>query len=243
VSESAKIELIRAHLFLQPCYRCEKSAERWNPNDERVCFSCQFSLKRRWTELACVSPLLPKIEDFSRCHEVQLYSSEELFLHTFTRFIASALRVGDAVVVVATKLHRDSLFRRLLTDGLDVMDAIDQGRYIPLDVADVLATFMVNDFPDPIRFWDSTNTLLASATNAARGKRPHVAAFGECAPFLWQRGMADAAVRLEGLWDELAKKKDDLDILCGYPGESFRCEQGSATLQRILAEHSAVHAG
>ena len=241
LSESAKIELIRAHLFLQPCYRCEKSAQHWNPNDERVCFSCQFSLKRRWMELASVPPLLPKIEDFSRCHEVQLYSSEELFLHTFTRFIGTALRVGDAVVVVATKLHRDGLFQRLLADGLDVANAIDQGRYIPLDVGDVLATFMVNDFPDPVRFWEITSALLAPAKGAARGKRPHVAACGECAPLLWQRGLAEAAVRLEGLWDQLAKR-DGLDILCGYPGESFRCKQGPATLQRILVAHSAVYA-
>jgi hypothetical protein len=196
---------------------------------------------RRWKELASVAPLLPKVGEFSRCHELQLYSSEESFLHSFTRFIGAALRVGDAVVVIATQSHRDGLFPRLLTDGLDVTAAIDQGRYIPLDVAETLATFMVNDFPDPVRFWEITSALLVAAKKAARGKQPHVAACGECAPLLWRGGMPDAAVRLEGLWDEIAKR-DDVDILCGYPGESFRGEQGSDALQRILAEHSAVHA-
>jgi hypothetical protein len=241
LSESAKIELIQTHLFVHPCYRCEKSSQPWNPDDERVCFSCQFSLKRRWSELASIAPLPPKIVGFNHSHEMQLYSSEDLFLDRFTRFMGAALEAGKAVVVVATKVHRDALFQRLLANGFDVTDAIDQGRYIPLDVADVLATFMVNDFPDPIQFWRTTSALLAAAKDAARGKRPRVAACGECAPVLWQEGMADAAVRLEGLWDELAMK-DDLDILCGYPGESFRCEQGPTTFQRILAEHSAVHA-
>ena len=241
LSLSAKVELIRAHLFLHPCYQCEKFAQHLSPNDERVCVTCQFSLKRRWEELALLAPLPPKVGEFSHYHEVQLYSSEELFLHRFTRFIGAALRVGDAVAVVATQSHRDALFQRLLADGLDVTAAVDQGRYIPLDVADTLATFMVNDVPDPVQFREITSTLLATAKSAARGKQPHVAACGECAPLLWRRGMADAAVRLEGLWDEIAKKVG-VDILCGYPGESFRGEQGSDTLRRIFAEHSVVHA-
>src|SRR5271165_1679237 len=74
LSQSAKVELIRAHLFLHPCYRCEKSLEHLSPSNERVCFSCQFSLKRRWKELVPVEPLLPEREDASRRHEVQLYS-------------------------------------------------------------------------------------------------------------------------------------------------------------------------
>ena len=241
LSESAKVELIRAHLFLHPCYQCEKSAEHLNPNDERVCIKCQFSLKRRWKQLASMAELPPKAGGGSRYHEVQLYSSEELFLHRFTGFMGAALSVGDAVVVVATQSHRDALFQRLQVDGLDVTAAVDQGRYIPLDVADVLATFMVNDVPDPVQFREITSSLLAAAKNAAKGKRPHVAACGECAPVLLQRGMADAAVRLEGLWDEIAKK-GGVDILCGYPGESFRGKQGSDTLHRILTEHSVVHA-
>jgi hypothetical protein len=124
---------------------------------------------------------------------------------------------------------------------LDVDAAIRDGNYIPLDVAETLATFMVNDVPDPVQFGEITSALLTAAKNAARGKQPHVAACGECAPLLWRRGMPDAAVRLEGLWDEIAKKVG-VDILCGYPGESFRREQGSDTLHRILAEHSVVHA-
>ena len=207
MSQSSKVELIRAHLFLHPCWQCEKFVQHINSNDERVCIRCQFSLKRRWKELALLAPLPPKVGEFSRYHEVQLYSSEELFLDRFTRFIGAALRVGDAVVVVATRSHRDALFQRLLADGLDVTAAVDQGRYIPLDAADTLATFMVNDVPDPVQFREITSALLTAAKNAARGKQPHVAACGECAPLLWQRGMADAAVRLEGLWDEIAKSR------------------------------------
>ncbi len=241
LSQAVKVELIRAHLFLHPCSRCKKSVEHLSPNDERVCFRCQFSLKHRWKELALGAQLLPQEREISRYHEVHLYSGDEFFLDRFTRFIGAALRVGDAVVVIATESHRSSLLQRLLANGLDVAATIDQGRYISLDAADTLSTFMVNEFPDPVRFGEVTSALLVAARKAARGKHPHVAACGECAPLLWRERKADAAVRLEGLWDEVAKT-DGVDILCGYPGGSFHGEQGSDTLQRILAEHSAVHA-
>ena len=240
LSPAAKVELIKAHLFLHPCSRCKTSVEHLSPNDESVCFRCQFSLKRRWKELSEVPPLPTKDGELKCCHEVQLYSSDELFVHRFTRFIGAALRVGDAVVVIATQPHREAIFQRLLADGLDVTAALDQGRYIPLDVVDTLSTLMVNDLPDPVRFLATASSLLGTAKEAARGKHPRVAACGECAPFLWREGMADAAVRLEELWDEIARR-EGVDTLCGYPGESFRCEQGSETLQRIIGTHSALH--
>ncbi len=242
LSKSVKIELIMAHLFLHPCSRCEKAVRELSPNDERVCIRCQFGLKHRWQELAPSTPHAPKLGETGRFHELQLYSTEEVFLQRFTRFIGTALDTGDAVIAVTTTSHRDALFQRLLGDGLNVASALEQGRYIPLDVADTLATFMVNEVLDPVRFSQSATALLSSAKEAAKGEHPRVAACGECAPVLWQEGKADAAIQLEVLWDDIAKT-ENVDILCGYPGSSFHCEHGSETLQRILAGHSALHAG
>ena len=56
------------------------------------------------------------------------------------------------MIVVATESHRDRLLPRLQAHGLDIGAAIEQGRYISLDAADALSTFMVNDQPDPVRF-------------------------------------------------------------------------------------------
>ena len=242
LSQAAKLELIKTHLFLHPCSRCAKAVEHLSPNDERVCFTCQFSLKSRWKELAAAAPVLPEGKETGHRHELELYSSEEGFLRVFTRFIGTALRAGDAVLVAATPPHRTALFQRLQADGLDVAAAREQGRYIPVDVAETLSALMTNDLPDPVQFWKKAKYLVGTARKAARGKHRRVAACGECAPLLWQRGKADAAIQLEELWDELARA-EGVDILCGYPGSSFRSDRGSETLQRILAEHSAVHAG
>jgi hypothetical protein len=175
------------------------------------------------------------------CHEVQFYSRDELFLDRFTRFIGTALRVGKAVVVVATPSHQDSFPLRLLAEGLDVAAAMDEGRYIALDVVDTLSGFMVNGFPDPTRFCEAASSLIGTAKKAARGEYQRVAACGECAPFLLREGNAEAAVRLEELWDDVANRYG-IDILCGYAGQDFHGEHGSGTLRRIIAEHSSVYA-
>ena len=176
---------------------------------------------------------------FPRNHEVQFNSDDESFLVGFTRFIEAALKAGSAVIVVATESHRNSLFQRLQARGLNIGTAIEQGSYIPLDVADTLSTFMVNDLPDPIRFLKVAGDLVAAAAKAAKGERPRVAACGECAPILWAQGKAEAAIRLEHLWDEIALTCD-VDILCGYVLERFQREQESHTYERICAEHSVV---
>jgi CheY-like chemotaxis protein len=183
--------------------------------------------------------LVPIKAEITRSHEVQFYSDDASFLRGFTRFIEAALKDGKAVIVVATESHRNSLFQRLQARGLNIGAAISQGSYIPLDVADALSTFMVNDLPDPVRFMKVAGDLMVAAAKAAKGKRPRVAACGECAPILWAQGKADAAIRLEHLWDDVAKTYD-VDILCGYVMKSFQRQQERHIYEKICAEHSVV---
>jgi len=98
---------------------------------------------------------------------------------------------------------------------------------------------MVNDLPDPVRFFKAAGDLLVAAAKAAKGENPRVAACGECAHTLWAEGKADAAIRLEHLWDEVARTCN-VDILCGYVLKSSQREQESHIYERICAEHSAV---
>jgi CheY-like chemotaxis protein len=186
-----------------------------------------------------LAPLQQSIE-ITRRHEAGFYSDDASLLDGFTRFIGTALRLGNAVIVVATESHRDSLLPKLQAYGSDVGAAIEEGRYIALDAADTLSKFMVNDLPDPARFLEAAANLVAAAVKAAKGEHPRVAVCGECDPPLWTLGMGEAAIRLEQLWNEIAETHD-VDILCGYPLGSFHSGQGSQIFQRICAEHSAVH--
>jgi KaiC/GvpD/RAD55 family RecA-like ATPase len=151
----------------------------------------------------------------------------------------AALKSGHAVIVVATESHRDSLLPRLQAHGLDIDAAIAQGRYISLDAAEILSTCIISDLPDPVRFLKVVGDLIVAAAKAAKGEHPRVAACGECAPLLWAQGNAESAIRLEHLWDEIAKTYD-VDVLCGYQCRSFDREEDSHIFQGICAEHSAV---
>src|ERR1700758_831634 len=105
----------------------------------------------------------------TRSHEVEFYSDGPAFVVGFTRFIEAALVAGNAVIVVATESHRKSLLQRLQEHGVDLVAAVEQGRYVSLDVADTLSTFMVNDLPDPARFLKVAGNLVAAAAKASRG--------------------------------------------------------------------------
>jgi len=72
------------------------------------------------------------------------------------------------------------------------------------------------------------------------GKHARVAACGEGAALLWVQGNTEAALRLEHLWDEIAKLYD-VDILCEYPLASFQGGMGSYVFDRLCAAHTAVH--
>jgi CheY-like chemotaxis protein len=180
------------------------------------------------------------VEKAAHCHEVQFYSDDALLLDTFARFIAAALKSGRAAIVVITELHRDGLVSRLKEQALDVDAATEQGVYIQLDANKTLSTFMVNDMPDSTRFFPVVGGLIEAAAKAARQQHRGVVACGECSPVLWAEGKADAAIRVEQLWDEVGKTFG-VDILCGYALSSFHGEEDEHVFQSICAEHSAVY--
>jgi DNA-binding NarL/FixJ family response regulator len=180
-------------------------------------------------------------KESARGHEAQFHSADAGFLEGFTRFIDSALRAGKAVIVVATESHRSSLLTRLQARGLDVAAAIEQGRYISLDAAGTLSTYMVNDRLDRARFLKLAHDLIARAARAVNGEHDRVAACGECPSLLWAQGNAEAAIQVEHLWDAFARSHN-LDILCGYVLSSFQLEQENHIHERICAKHSAVSA-
>jgi DNA-binding NarL/FixJ family response regulator len=175
-------------------------------------------------------------------HEVLFYSDDTVFLDSVTRFIAAALKTGNAAIVLATEPHRDKLLRRLQAEGVDTDAALRQGTYVSLDAAETLSTIMVNDLPDPARFFGGIGGLIEAAAKTAKSERPQVAVFGEAVALLQAQGKADAAIRFEQLGNDLARTHK-VDILCAYPLRSFRGKEDKHVFQSICAEHSAVYSG
>jgi DNA-binding NarL/FixJ family response regulator len=174
------------------------------------------------------------------CHEVAFHADDDSVVDGYARFIESALKSGNAVVVVVTEAHRASLLRRLAADGVDVAAAIKQGSYVPMDAADALARLTVNDMPDPVRCRNVIADLVMGAAKGAKGEHCQVVVCGEIAPTLLSKGNAEGAIQLERLWDEITEDYG-VHTLCGYLWSAFPDGESSPIFRRICGEHSAVH--
>jgi len=180
--------------------------------------------------------LTPRKVEITRSHEVQFYSDDEAFVVGFDSFIEAALKVGNAVIVAATESHGKSLLQRLQENGVDIAAAMEQGRYLPLDVGETLSTFMVNDRPDPVRFFGVVGDLIAAAARGTAGEQSRVAVCAECASILWAQGNADAAIQVEQFCNQLTKRYQ-MRILCGFSLSSFYSEEDKQVFQRICSEY------
>lgn len=178
--------------------------------------------------------------EITRRHEVFFYCDDASFLKSFSGFIKAALESGNAVVVVVTESHHVRLRQTLQEQGVDVATVVDEGRYIPLSVAETLSTFMVDGLPNRVRFMRVAGDLIRTATKVVNGKHGGVSACGECAPTLWGERSAEAAIQVEQLWDEVARTYG-VDILCGYLSGSFHGDEDSHIFQKIRAEHSDLY--
>lgn len=170
-------------------------------------------------------------------HSVQFYADDSFLLEGLGRFVGAALVAGDAAVVMATRAHREGVAEGLKERGLDLRVAAKQGRYLSFDAAETLSKFMMNGWPDAVRFSRVIGNVITQLATAVPGKHLGVAAFGEMVVLLWAEGKPDAAIRLEQLWNELGRTHS-FHLHCAYPLNFFSQERDRETIRRICAEHS-----
>jgi signal transduction histidine kinase len=175
-------------------------------------------------------------------HVVQFYSDDSFLLESLSQFVGAALVAGDVAIIIATREHRDSLARRLSDRALNVGKAARDGRYIALDAAEALSRFMRNGLPDPDAFAATIGAEINRAAASATRNNARVVAFGEMVVLLFAEGRADAAIKLEQLWNDLARQHA-FSLRCAYPITSFRDAAHAAPFLKICSEHSAVIPG
>ncbi|HUA92291.1 MAG TPA: MEDS domain-containing protein [Terracidiphilus sp.] len=149
-------------------------------------------------------------------HVAQFYGDDEELLDTLTHFIGGGLNAGDSAIVIATPQHLRALRNRLERARVDLLCALREDRYIPLDANVALTSFMVDGWPDDQLFADFAGNLLQRASRHSR----RVRAFGEMVALLWEDGEAAATVKLEQLWNR-ACESHTLSLLCAYPSTAF----------------------
>src|ERR1700691_1716969 len=98
---------------------------------------------------------------------------------------------------------------------------------------------MADGMPDASRFNEVMGGIIEKARLAAKREQPQVAIFGEVVAFLWSEGMHAAAIRLEELWNELAKNHS-FSLRCAYPMAGFSKKEHEVPFLKICSAHSDV---
>ncbi len=168
-------------------------------------------------------------------HFVQFYERDDFLAKSVAGFIGSGLNNGDSAIVIATADHRQSIEVNLALEGVDVSAAKSASRYIPLDAAETLAKFMVDGSPDERLFQQVIGGLVERTLATGAPLR----AFGEMVALLWAKGNSSVAIRLEEMWNGLAKGHT-FSLFCAYPMRGFSGHENGVPFAHICKEHSRV---
>jgi len=169
-------------------------------------------------------------------HAVQFYETDGHLLDLLTRFVGTALVSGDVALVIATKVHRDGLNRRLKANGLDISVPREQRRFIALDAMATLEKISTNGAVYVPLFDEIVGGLIATACGS--GDRRRVVAYGEMVALLWAQGRVASVIQLEQQWNDLAARHR-FSMCCAYPMQSFG-NRHAASFMKICAQHSHV---
>lgn len=167
-------------------------------------------------------------------HAVRFYENEKSLARTVATFLSDGFMSQSPGIVVATPVFRGALLRELIARSADVVQLQRSNDLLLLDAEDTLSAFMVNGEPDAARFNDSMCEVIARACRGREGCTVRI--FGQMVDVLWSTGEQDAAIRLEMLWNQLAKT-EAFSLLCGYAMGQFVKD---ASRDAICSHHTHV---
>jgi hypothetical protein len=168
-------------------------------------------------------------------HAVQFYGDDERLFSTVAGFLAEGLITGEPALVIATKSHRTGILAQLAARLVNVDRARQNGDLVLIDAQEMLDLFMIDKVPDPKLFETNVERFLEQTLLGRPGTV--LRAYGEMVDVLWKQGDADAAIKLEILWNKLATRFG-FALLCGYAMGSFF--KKAERLQEVVAQHTHV---
>jgi signal transduction histidine kinase len=176
-------------------------------------------------------------------HIAHFYSSHAVLLAEVSQYLSASLAAGGSAIVLATTAHIQGFEQQLSLRGFDIPRIARQGRWLALNAAHTLSTFMEQGWPDETRFGAQMNAILdraaAAAAPIAGTSDPCIAAYGEMVSLLWEQGRTGASLYLEDLWNRILGTRR-FHLSCGWPLRMFSSEADSAAIRRICAAHTAV---
>jgi hypothetical protein len=167
-------------------------------------------------------------------HAVKFYKDAESLADIVCTFVAQGLQGGEPALLLATPEHVRYFRACFGANGIDVDAATARGSLIVLDAHNTLEAFMREGIPMPSLFRNTMMPVLDRI--AARHPGANIRAYGEMVDVLWKHDQTAAAIRLEMLWNDLARSHR-FGLLCGYAMGNFY--KGAST-DEICNLHSHV---
>jgi hypothetical protein len=168
-------------------------------------------------------------------HVVQFYDRDEELAENAGDYLAGAIADGGAAVVVATPGHCAGFETRLAAAGVDVGAARRDGSLVCLDATRVAPGLTQAGRVDLTAF----GTQFRPAILAAGEAPGPVRVYGEVVALLWAAGQVNAALELEGLWNELSQQIP-FSLFCGYPRDLVQGRQHQGAVAEVCRLHTAV---
>jgi hypothetical protein len=187
------------------------------------------SVPRSWIDFLRGAP--------SGDHGVQIYRDESELALSVASYLAAGFEDRDPALVVASPAHWRLFAEALAKSHCDPDELQAQGLLTVRDADATLATFMSGGRPSPVRFEEVIGRVLDSISKHHPDRRIRV--FGEMVDLLCLRGEDEAALALERLWNQLARRRR-FSLLCGYQLDVFDRESQTGTLPGVCRSHTHV---
>jgi hypothetical protein len=167
-------------------------------------------------------------------HGVQIYGDLAELAGSVGPYLAAGFDLGEPAVVVATPEHLTQFMAALTAAGWDAARIERADLLAVADAEEALTAIMDGgDTPSAPAF----DRLVGGLLDRFPSKRVRV--FGEVVDLLCRRGQQDAAMVLEGLWNDLARRRS-FSLLCGYQLDVFDRNSQAKTLPHVCRTHSHV---
>lgn len=167
-------------------------------------------------------------------HVVQIFENENSLIDLLENYVVGGIRSGDAVILIATESHIQTISGKLRDAGFDPFQLKLKDQFLPLDAHQMLDHFMVDGKPDPLLFRHAVSDLMARAGRYNR----QVRAYGEMVAILWQQGKKEQALQLEELWNEFCVN-NEFALFCAYPQDVFN-HDNDQSIRKVCSAHSHV---
>jgi MEDS: MEthanogen/methylotroph, DcmR Sensory domain len=168
----------------------------------------------------------------SHRHVVQFYDGDEELAESAGGYLADAIGEGGAAVIVATPARCASFEAYLTACGVDVEAARRDGTLVCLDATGLARRLTRADRA-------AFDAQIRPAILAAGEAPGPVRVYGEIVALLWAAGHVNAALELEGFWNELGREIP-FSLYCGYPRQSVESSHHHGAISEVCRLHTAV---